>query len=85
MPKQSPSTSPIDGWYAGPLRGVVDDLLAGLPFEYDRAYVDEILAPKRAEQVFRERVSLGRQAHQVIGLLCSYAAFARRAPARTAA
>ena len=52
MPKQSPSDSPIDRWYTGPLRGVVDELLAGLPFEYDRAWVNEVLTPKWAEEQF---------------------------------
>jgi hypothetical protein len=79
MPKQSPSDSPIDRWYAGPLRPIVHQMLDGLPFEYDRRYVDEILAPKRAEELYRERVSLGHHAFQAIGLLCSYAAFTGRA------
>jgi asparagine synthetase B (glutamine-hydrolysing) len=79
LPKQSPSDSPIDGWYAGPLRPIVYELLDGLPFAYDRAYVDEILAPKWVEQQFRERVSISHHAFQAIGLLCSYGAFTRRA------
>lgn len=79
MPKQSPSDSPIDAWYAGPLRPLVYRMFAQLPFEYDRRYLDEILAPKRAEDWFRDRVSLGHHAFQAIGLLCSYAAFTGRA------
>jgi hypothetical protein len=78
MPKQSPVDSPIDRWYAGPLRGVVGELLDGLPFPYDRQYVDEILAPKWVEEQFRRRVSLGHHAFQAFGLLCSYGAFTRR-------
>ena len=79
QPKQSPSDSPIDGWYSGPLRARVFDLLDGLPFDYDRGYVEEILAPKRAEALFRERVSLAHHAFQVVGLLTSYASFTRLA------
>jgi hypothetical protein len=79
MPKQSPSDSPIDRWYAGPLRPLVDELMGGLPFEIDRSYLDEILAPKRAEELFRSRVSISHHAFQAIGLLCSYATFTRRA------
>jgi len=75
MPKQSPSDSPIDHWYMGALRGRVAALLGHLPFEVDRAYVDELLAPKRAEQLFRDRISLSHHALQPIGLLCSYASF----------
>jgi asparagine synthase (glutamine-hydrolysing) len=77
MPKQSPSDSPIDEWYRGPLRPLVDELLSGLPFAVNRAYVEQILAPKRAEELFRRRVSLTHHAFQAIGLLCSYAAFTR--------
>ncbi|MEX1183603.1 MAG: asparagine synthase C-terminal domain-containing protein [Gemmatimonadota bacterium] len=79
MPKQSPSDSPIDTWYAGPLRPLVFSLLDRLPFDYDRSYIEEILAPKRAENVYRNRVSLGHHAFQAIGLLCSYASFTGRA------
>lgn len=79
MPKQSPSDSPIDSWYAGPLRPLVYELIEGLPFAANRAYVDEILAPKRAEDVFRQKASITHHAFQAIGLLCSYATFTRRA------
>jgi asparagine synthase (glutamine-hydrolysing) len=82
MPKQSPVDSPIDRWYAGPLRPLVMELLSSLPFEYDRAYVDELLAPKWAEEVFRRKVSLGHHAFQAIGLLCSYATFTRHVTRR---
>lgn len=79
LPKQSPSDSPIDRWYAGPLRPLVYRLLDDLPFEYNRHYVDEILARKWVEDLFRNKVSLGHHAFQAIGLLCSYAAFTGRA------
>lgn len=75
MPKQSPVDSPIDTWLAGPLREDVYRLLDRLPFAYDRAYVDELMRSRRVEDLYRERVSLGHQAFQAIGLLCSYAAF----------
>lgn len=79
QPKQSPSDSPIDEWYMGPLRPVVLELLRYLPFEWESAYVDELLAPKRAEAWFRERVSLSHHVLQTIGLLWSYASFGRLA------
>jgi hypothetical protein len=78
MPKQSPSDSPIDAWYAGPLRPLVYELIGGLPFAVNRSYVDDILAPKRAEDVFRQKASITHHAFQAIGLLCSYGAFTRR-------
>ena len=75
MPKQSPSDSPIDGWYAGVLRSEVHELLFHLPFAVDHAAVDAILRDKRTERWYRERVSLSHHAFQAIGLLCSYASF----------
>ncbi len=75
LPKQSPVDSPIDDWYAGPLRERVFGLLDLLPFAVNREFIEEVLHPKRAEDLYRERVSLGHHACQLIGLLCSYAAF----------
>jgi hypothetical protein len=76
QPKQSPSDSPIDTWYAGELRPRILSLLDDLPFAWDRTYVEEILSPKRAEELFRQKVSISHHAFQVIGLLASYASFA---------
>jgi hypothetical protein len=76
MPKQSPVDSPIDRWYAGELRPLVFDLLGQLPFEWDRAYVEEILRPRRVEELYRRRISLGHHTFQAVGLLLSYASFA---------
>ncbi|MCD9623386.1 asparagine synthase-related protein [Rhabdothermincola salaria] len=77
QPKQSPTEAPVDGWYAGPLRSTVLELLDDLPFAYDRAYVEEILRPKVAERVYRERVAISKHAFQAIGLLASYGSFSR--------
>jgi asparagine synthetase B (glutamine-hydrolysing) len=74
QPKQSPSDSPIDSWYAGPLRATLFELLRDLPFDWNRAYVEEILAPKLVERWYRERVSISHHAFQAIGILWSYAA-----------
>lgn len=76
MPKQSPVDSPIDRWYAGELRPLVFDLLDQLPFEWDRTYVEEILRPRRVEELYRRRISLGHHTFQAVGLLLSYASFA---------
>ena len=59
------------------------EALASLPFDWDRSYVEEILRPCAIEDLYRRRVSLGHQAHQVIGLLLSYAAFARGLPTKS--
>lgn len=79
QPKQSPSTSPVDRWYSGPLRPLVLECLEGLPFEWDRRYVEDLLRPKRAEDLYRRRISLDQYAFRAIGLLLTYASFARNA------
>lgn len=79
QPKQSPTEAPVDQWFAGPLRPVVDELFAGLPFEVDPDHLDEILRPKKAEDLYRSRVTLSRHTYQAIGLLASYGAFTRLA------
>ena len=77
MPKQSPSDSPIDTWYSGQQRERIIALLDDLPFEWRRSTIDTVLRPKLAERLYREKVSLGHHAFQVVGLLASYAAFNR--------
>ncbi len=77
MPKQSPSDSPVDGWYSGELRHHLLDLLEDLPFSWNPAYVEELLRPKLAEDLYRRRISISHHAFQVIGLLASYASFSR--------
>lgn len=77
--KQSPSTSPIDYWYMGELRDPILERLEDLPFEWNRAYVESLLRPKRAEDWYREHIALSPHALHVVGILLSYAAFARLA------
>ena len=78
--KQAPTESPIDFWYAGPLRSTVFALLDDLPFEVNWDFVEDILSPKRAEDYYRRRIAISRHAFQAIGLLSSYASFARMTP-----
>jgi asparagine synthetase B (glutamine-hydrolysing) len=75
QPKQSPSTSPIDDWYAGPLHSFVFEQLDSLPFDFDRGYVEDLLRPKWAEAEYRRRVSIDRHALRALGLLLAYASF----------
>lgn len=77
QPKQSPSDSPVDGWYMNELRAEILDQLADLPFTCNRRYVEGLLAPKVAESWYRNKVSLSHHTMQVIGLLASYASFNR--------
>lgn len=75
QPKQSPVDAPIDGWYAGVLRPRLEALLDQLPFGWDRRWLDDVLAPKWAEERYRQRVSLAHHTFQVVGMLASYASF----------
>ena len=77
QPKQSPVDSPIDHWYANEIRADIVAQLADLPFAWNTEYVDDVLRPKRAEEWYRNKVSIGHHAFQVIGLLASYASFNR--------
>ena len=77
QPKQSPSDSPVDGWYMNELRTEILDQLGDLPFTWNRRYVEGLLAPKPAEAWYRNKVSLSHHTMQVIGLLASYASFNR--------
>ncbi|MEX2201004.1 MAG: asparagine synthetase B family protein [Dongiaceae bacterium] len=77
QPKASPVAAPVDDWYMGDLK---PDLLAAvrdLPFDYDMSYIDDLLKPKRAEELFRNHVGLGRYAFHAISLLATYASFTR--------
>lgn len=75
QPKQSPVDAPIDAWYAGQLRPRLEALLDHLPFGWDRRWLDDVLAPKWAEERYRQRVSLAHHTFQVVGMLASYASF----------
>lgn len=77
LPKQSPADAPVDQWYQGPLRNEVLALLDHLPFEWDRGYVEDLLRPKLAEELYRHRVAISHNALQAVGLLASYASFHR--------
>lgn len=77
QPKQSPVDSPIDRWYADDIRAEIVTQLADLPFAWNPGYIDDVLRPKRAEEWYRNKVSIGHHALQVIGLLASYASFNR--------
>jgi len=75
--KASPVNAPVDYWYMGELRSFVLDTLTGLPFDYDRRYVERMLTLKRPEEWFRSRVSLARSIFHPLALLMTYANFNR--------
>jgi asparagine synthetase B (glutamine-hydrolysing) len=77
QPKGSPVTSPLDQWYAGPLRAELKTLLRALPFECNWRAIDRLLDANFVESMYRDRFTLGLSITQPIGLLASYAAFCR--------
>ena len=79
QPKQSPATAPVDDWYSGPLRSELVDLFDHLPFDWDRRYVDRLLAPGRIDGLYRDRVTLSKHVMQAVGILAAYASFGRHA------
>lgn len=75
QPKRSPVSGMADQWYMGPLK---DFMLAGmknLPFAYDESFVVHLLSEKKAETLFRERVSLGDYVLNAPALLATYASY----------
>lgn len=77
QPKQSPVDSPIDTWYMNDIRANIITQLSDLPFDWNPEYVDTLLTFKRAEEWYRNKVSIGHHTLQAIGLLSSYASFNR--------
>lgn len=75
--KASPVTAPVDYWYMDSLKPVLLEAAQDLPFEYDPAYVEDLLRHKLAEDMFRKHVGIGHYASHAISLLASYASFAR--------
>ena len=75
--KASPVTAPVDGWYQGDLRSILTGALATLPFDFNPLYVDSLLRPKLAEELFRRHIGLGRYSSHAISLLATYAALCR--------
>lgn len=71
--KASPVNAPVDYWYMGELRPLILDMLKDLPFSYDAAYVERMLAMKRPEEWFRSRISLARSVLHPVAMLATYA------------
>jgi asparagine synthetase B (glutamine-hydrolysing) len=77
QPKQSPVDSPVDLWYMTSLKEQILEQLQDLPFEVNTKYLENVLRNKRAENWYRNKVSIGHHTMQAIGLLASYASFNR--------
>ncbi len=77
QPKRSPVHAPVDLWYRGPLRELVLRRLAALPFAVSRREAEILLAFPAPQRLYRRWLTIDRFTSHQIGLLVSYAAFAR--------
>jgi len=75
--KGSPVTAPVDSWYMTSLKNNLVELAAGLPFPYDKGYIQNLLKKKWAEEIYRDYFTLGRYAFHAISLLVTYASFTK--------
>lgn len=75
QPKRSPAEAPVDGWYRGDLRPLMEDLLGQLPFDIDRGFADSLFSRKASEDLFRRKVALDTIASHALTALATYGAF----------
>ena len=75
--KASPVAAPVDQWYMGPLKEFMLTSLSDLPFRYSHEYVNDLVKPKYAEELFRKYVSIGHYAFNAIALLVTYSNFTK--------
>lgn len=66
---------PIDAWYAGPLRGVMLELMDGLPFAYSNEYANALLDEKLTETWFKRYVIADKVLSHAASLAATYGAF----------
>ncbi len=67
--------APVDQWYAGPMRAFMRRKIADLPFTADASYVESLLEPHIAEQMFQKYLLTDRIIKQAPSLLATYASF----------
>lgn len=71
--------APTDDWYAGPLRDLMLESLGNLPFDSDPGYLERLLQPRFAEQMYAK--ALARYTNNITtvtlapSLLATYGAF----------
>lgn len=75
QPKVAAVDAPIDAWYAGPMRGLMREIMRGLPFDYDEHYVDRLLDQKSAESLFKRFFMTDKVISHAASLLATYAGF----------
>lgn len=75
--KGSPVTSSVDQWYMASLKPFLLNAVESLPFNYDKKYIEILVKPKLAEEVFRRYFTIGRFTSQAISLLTTYSNFTK--------
>lgn len=75
QPKVSAVHAPVEGWYRGPLRPTLEDLLGALPFATDSAYLDDLFATKRPEEFYATHLSTDTITSHALMLLATYGAY----------
>lgn len=83
--KMAAVDAPIDAWYAGPMRNFMLDIMAGLPFDPNRAYLESLLEKHLAEQLFQKYLLTDKVIKHAPSLLSTYAAFCKLADSDTQA
>lgn len=66
QPKLAAADAPIDEWYPGPLRAVIEELIDNLPFDADRRMVESMFHPTIGERAY-QRV-IGSETNNVVNL-----------------
>jgi hypothetical protein len=73
--KMAAVDAPVDAWYAGPMRGFMLDKMASLPFAASERYLESLLDPHLAEQLFQKYLLTDKVIKHAPSLLATYACF----------
>jgi hypothetical protein len=73
--KASPVLGFADYWYLGELRDVLLETMQSLPPHFNQDVLPSLLLPRRTEEWFRNRISLGHYALNAAAFLSTYAAY----------
>ena len=73
--KMAAVDAPVDAWYAGPMREFMLEKMRGLPFESNQKYLESLLTPHIAEQLFQRYLLTDKVIKHAPSLLVTYASF----------
>lgn len=74
QPKLAAIDSPIDEWFAGPLRPALRQALAGLPFDPEPRLLEALIGTTAAERLYKRHLGSTRVISDAISLLATYGA-----------